>query len=207
MNTSARPRASVMKKDRHAALFGQSRLSVHRPSVAASASTPRPLRLQGDRAADFRYDVPAAAVQGARSTRNKLTRARHQYAARRREGEFGLAAVPGREQDWQVLRSRKALDYVTPIGGSAMHCLAGKVSAGAAAGGRARVHRAILKRAADLAADKNIKLLDRADQSARPAELFSQSRRARRRHHRQGRQAERAACSSISITCRSSAAT
>ena len=48
----------------------------------------------------------------------------------------------------------------------------------------------ICSRAADLAAAKNITLLIEPINAPRPAELFSQSRRARRRHHRQGRQAE-----------------
>src|SRR5262245_21570691 len=43
-----------------------------------------------------------------------------------REGEFGLAAVPGRERDWEIM-FKQALDYIVAIGGSAIHCLAGKV--------------------------------------------------------------------------------
>jgi len=41
--------------------------------------------------------------------------------------EFGLAALPGRERDWEVAFSR-ALDYVVAIGGSAIHCMAGCVT-------------------------------------------------------------------------------
>src|SRR5882672_3641205 len=41
-------------------------------------------------------------------------------------GEFGLAAVPGREQDFGAL-FRQALDYVVAIGGRQIHVLAGKV--------------------------------------------------------------------------------
>src|ERR1700685_2510399 len=40
--------------------------------------------------------------------------------------EFGLAAVPGRERDWDVAFKR-ALDYVVAIGGRAIHCMTGTV--------------------------------------------------------------------------------
>jgi hydroxypyruvate isomerase len=40
--------------------------------------------------------------------------------------EFGLAALPGRESDWNVAFAR-ALDYVVAIGGSAIHCMTGCV--------------------------------------------------------------------------------
>ena len=43
-----------------------------------------------------------------------------------REGEFGVAALPGRERDWDA-SFQQALDYAVAIGGSAVHCLAGKV--------------------------------------------------------------------------------
>src|SRR5713226_2877189 len=41
-------------------------------------------------------------------------------------GEFGVAAIPGREQEFATL-FKQALDYVTAIGGCQIHCLAGKV--------------------------------------------------------------------------------
>src|SRR5262249_27351883 len=41
-------------------------------------------------------------------------------------GEFGVAAVPGREREFDTL-FKQALDYVTAIGGCQIHCLAGKV--------------------------------------------------------------------------------
>jgi 2-dehydrotetronate isomerase len=41
-------------------------------------------------------------------------------------GELGVAAIPGREQEFAAL-FRQALDYVTAIGGCQIHCLAGKV--------------------------------------------------------------------------------
>ncbi len=72
------------------------------------------------------------------------------------ETEFGLAAVPGRQDEWNAT-FKQALDYVTAIGASAIHCLAGKV----AAEDRPAAEKTFidnLKRAADLAAEKNIKL-------------------------------------------------
>jgi 2-dehydrotetronate isomerase len=72
----------------------------------------------------FPYDHPAAAVKSALD--------RHELkmlglnTAPGRSGEFGLAAVPGRERDFAAL-FKQALDYITAIGGTAIHCLAGKV--------------------------------------------------------------------------------
>jgi hydroxypyruvate isomerase len=42
--------------------------------------------------------------------------------------EFGLAALPGRERDFEAAFAR-ALDYVVAIGGRAIHCMAGVVPA------------------------------------------------------------------------------
>ena len=44
-----------------------------------------------------------------------------------RHGESGLAALPGREREWEDA-FKLALDYVVAIGGSAIHCLAGCVA-------------------------------------------------------------------------------
>jgi hydroxypyruvate isomerase len=104
----------------------------------------------------FPYDVPASAVKAA-IERNKLTMLGVNTPPGERDGEFGLAAVPGREKDWQVLFGR-ALDYITAIGGSAVHCLAGKVAPEQRPAAE-RVYIDNLQRAADLAAAKNITLL------------------------------------------------
>jgi hydroxypyruvate isomerase len=72
------------------------------------------------------------------------------------DGEFGFCAVPGRQDDWRR-DFADALDYVTTAGASAVHCLAGKVDQAARAEADA-VFVDNLKRAADLAAEKNIKL-------------------------------------------------
>jgi len=104
----------------------------------------------------FPYDVPASQVKEA-IARNKLTVLGVNTPPGEREGEFGLAAVPGREKDWQALFAR-ALDYISAIGGTAIHCLAGKVPPEQRPAAE-RVYIDNLVRAADLAAQKNITLL------------------------------------------------
>jgi hydroxypyruvate isomerase len=104
----------------------------------------------------FPYDVPASAVKAA-IAKNKLTVLGINTPPGERDGEFGLAAVPGREQDFQALFAR-ALDYIAAIGGSAVHCLAGKVAPEQRPAAE-RVFIDNLKAAADLAAAKNIGLL------------------------------------------------
>ena len=86
---------------------------------AAAAAGFKAIELQ------FPYDVPAAAVKAA-IQKNKLT-ILGLNTPPGREGEFGLAAVPAREKDWQALFNR-AFDYASEIGASAIHCLAGKVA-------------------------------------------------------------------------------
>jgi len=104
----------------------------------------------------FAYDMPAVQVKAA-IERNKLTMLGVNTPPGEREGEFGLAAVPGREKDFAALFAR-ALDYITAIGGTAIHCLAGKVAPEQRPVAD-RVFLDNLKRAADLAAAKNITLL------------------------------------------------
>ena len=127
--------------------------------------TDRPLLERFDAAAacgfkaielQFPYDVPASAVKAA-IAKNKLTVLGINTPPGVRDGEFGLAAVPGREQDFQALFAR-ALDYIATIGGSAVHCLAGKVAPEQRPAAE-RVFIDNLKAAADLAAAKNIGLL------------------------------------------------
>src|ERR1035438_1458495 len=116
---------------------------------AASAAGFKAIELQ------FPYDVPASAVKAA-IAKNKLTVLGINTPPGERDGEFGLAAVPGREKDFQVLFAR-ALDYIAAIGGSAVHCLAGKVAPEQRPAAE-RVFIDNLKAAADLAAAKNITL-------------------------------------------------
>lgn len=74
-----------------------------------------------------------------------------------REGETGLAAVPGREQDFAA-QFRQSLDYAVAIGGTAIHCMAGNVSSDQRPAAE-RVFVANLRRCAPLAAEKGITLL------------------------------------------------
>ncbi|MFL4972038.1 MAG: 2-oxo-tetronate isomerase [Xanthobacteraceae bacterium] len=74
-----------------------------------------------------------------------------------RDGEFGLAAVPGRERDFDRF-FRQALDYIVAIDGRAIHCLAGKIPPEQRPAAE-QVFIANLGRAADLAGEKNITLL------------------------------------------------
>jgi hydroxypyruvate isomerase len=117
---------------------------------AAAAAGFRAVELQ------FPYDVSASAVKAA-IEKNKLTILGINTPPGEREGEFGLAAVPGREKDWHILFAR-ALDYASAIGGSAIHCLAGKVASEQRPAAD-RVFIDNLTEAADLAAAKNITLL------------------------------------------------
>lgn len=138
------------------------------PQFAANLGylfTERPLLERIDAAAaagfkavelQFPYDVPAAAVKAAIG-KNNLTILGINTPPGEREGEFGLAAVPSREKDWQVQFAR-ALEYASAIGGSAIHCLAGKVATEQRPAAD-RVFIDNLARAADLAAAKNITLL------------------------------------------------
>jgi hydroxypyruvate isomerase len=73
------------------------------------------------------------------------------------EGQFGLAAVPGRERDFEALFTQ-ALDYAFAAGGRSVHCLAGRVADGTHAAAE-RTFVANLSRAADQAAEMDIALL------------------------------------------------
>ena len=117
---------------------------------AAAAAGFKAIELQ------FPYDIPASAVKTA-IEKNKLTMLGLNTPPGQRDGEFGLAAVPGREKDWQSLFSR-SLEYASAIGASAIHCLAGKVAPEQRPAGE-QVFIANLERAADLAGAKNMTVL------------------------------------------------
>jgi hydroxypyruvate isomerase len=72
-------------------------------------------------------------------------------------GEFGLAAVAGREADFAAL-FRQALEYVVAIGGAQIHCLAGKVAPDARPAAE-KVFIRNLAEAADAAAKYNVNVL------------------------------------------------
>jgi len=117
---------------------------------AAAAAGFKAIELQ------FPYDIPASAVKTA-IEKNKLTMLGLNTPPGQRDGEFGLAAVPGREKDWQSLFSR-SLEYASAIGASAIHCLAGKVAPEQRPAAD-RVFINNLTQAAELAAAKKITLL------------------------------------------------
>jgi hydroxypyruvate isomerase len=73
------------------------------------------------------------------------------------EGEFGMAAVPGREREFAA-HFQQALDYASAIGGSAIHCLAGRVPPEQRPAAE-RVFIGNLSAAADAALAKNVTLL------------------------------------------------
>src|SRR5262245_20127730 len=103
----------------------------------------------------FPYDHPAGAVK-AEIDRHGLTQLGINTPFGR-EGEFGLAAVPGREREFDVL-FRQALDYIVAIGGRAIHCLAGRVPPEQRPAAE-QVFVGNLARAAELAAAQGITLL------------------------------------------------
>jgi hydroxypyruvate isomerase len=73
----------------------------------------------------FPYDHSPVAVR-AELERHGLMQLGVNTAVGSREGDSGLAAVPGRERDWQAA-FKQALDYTVAIGGRAIHCMTGKV--------------------------------------------------------------------------------
>ena len=101
------------------------------------------------------YDTPPSAVR-AQLDRHRLTILGINTSGGR-EGELGLAAVPGREADFASL-FRQALDYAVAIGAVSVHCLAGTVPPERRPAAE-KVFADNLARAADLAAAQNIKLL------------------------------------------------
>jgi hydroxypyruvate isomerase len=102
------------------------------------------------------YEVPAAALAEA-VKRNGLTPLGINTPRHGEGGSHGLAALPGREKDWEKSFDL-ALDYALTIGNSAIHCMSGIVADGERAAAE-KTFVANLKRAADLAAAKSLKLL------------------------------------------------
>jgi hydroxypyruvate isomerase len=101
----------------------------------------------------FPYDVAPGTVK-AELARHGLT----QLGVNTPQGpEFGLAALPGRERDFDAAFKR-ALEYVVAIGGSAIHCMAGVVPPEQRPAAE-RVFIANMTRAAADAAKANITLL------------------------------------------------
>jgi hydroxypyruvate isomerase len=112
--------------------------------------------------------------------RDHLTRAGQQLvmvntAPGTREGDFGLAAMPGREADFQAAFDQ-ALHYVCGLGGTRIHCMAGKVPVTATS------HRAFvdnLRAAADKAAVKNVTcVIEPLNQRSAPGYFLTSTRQA-----------------------------
>jgi 2-dehydrotetronate isomerase len=101
------------------------------------------------------YDHPAAAVR-AEMARHGLTQLGINTPGGR-EGESGLAALPGREREWRDSFTR-ALDYAVALGASSVHCLAGRVPPEQRPAAQT-VFVANLARAAEEAAKSGITLL------------------------------------------------
>jgi hydroxypyruvate isomerase len=137
------------------------------PRIAANVAylfTERPLieRFAAAAAAGFKavelqfpYDQPPSAIK-AELARHGLTQL-GLNTIQGRDGEFGLAAVPGREREFEAA-FKQALDYIVAIGGSAVHCLAGKVPPEQRPAAE-KTFIANLTRAADLAQPHGITLL------------------------------------------------
>ncbi len=102
------------------------------------------------------YSVPAADVKAA-IARNNLTVLGVNTPRGADNDDFGLAAMPGRERDFDTAFAT-AFDYVTAIGGSAVHCLAGVVAPESRVEAE-RTFVANLIRAADRAAERGITVL------------------------------------------------
>jgi len=103
----------------------------------------------------FPYDSPAPALR-AEIERNGLVMLGLNTAPGG-PGEFGLAALPERERDFDAT-FRQALDYAVTTGATAIHCMAGTVPPDRRVAAEAAFIRN-LRRAADLAATHRIMLL------------------------------------------------
>jgi len=134
---------------------------IERFGAAAAAGFPA-VELQ------FPYDTPTSAVV-AELKKHNLT----QLAVNTPQGpEFGLAAIPGRERDFEAAFKR-ALDYVTAIGGTGIHCMTGVVDVNARPAAD-KVFIGNISRAAELAAPRNITILiEPINQRDRPGYFLS----------------------------------
>jgi hydroxypyruvate isomerase len=103
----------------------------------------------------FPYTTPAAALR-AEIERHGLTMLGIN-TERGGERQFGLAALPNREREFDVLFAQ-ALDYIVAVGGRAIHVLSGFVPVNERPAAE-RTFVANLSRAADLAAAKDITVL------------------------------------------------
>jgi 2-dehydrotetronate isomerase len=101
----------------------------------------------------FPYEIPSSTVK-AELARHSLTQLGINTPM---TPESGLAALPGRERDWEAAFAR-ALDYVVAIGGRAIHCMTGVVAPEQRPAAETTFIRNI-ERAAALATPHNVTLL------------------------------------------------
>ena len=108
--------------------------------------------------ADFRaielhwpYDTPAGAVREACARHGLTLLGVNTVRGDITKGENGLGAVPGREAEFQAAVDQ-SLAFCDEAGGSAVHCMAGRVTPEARAAGRA-TFLDNLRRASDKAAN------------------------------------------------------
>jgi hydroxypyruvate isomerase len=104
----------------------------------------------------FPYDQSPTAVRS-ELEKHGLTQLGVNTAVGGREGDAGLAAMTGREREWNAV-FKQALDFTGAIGGRAIHCMTGK----APPEQRPAAEKTFvdnLSRSADLAAAKGVTLL------------------------------------------------
>jgi hydroxypyruvate isomerase len=138
------------------------------PRIAANIAylfTERPLieRFGAAAAAGFRavelqfpYDHAPSAIK-AELAKHGLTQLGVNTPPGGGTGDSGVAAIPGREAEWDA-RFKQALEYIVAIGGSAIHCMTGPVPPNERPAAE-KTFIANLTRAADLAQPHGITLL------------------------------------------------
>jgi hydroxypyruvate isomerase len=105
----------------------------------------------------FPYDHAPSAVRAELDRHSLTVLGLNTAPGQLASGEFGVAAIPGREQEFAAL-FKQALDYIVAIGGCQIHCLAGMVAPELRPAAE-KVFVGNLARAADAAAQKGITLL------------------------------------------------
>jgi 2-dehydrotetronate isomerase len=119
--------------------------------AAASAAGFTAVELQ------FPYEHAASAVKAELDRHGLTILGINTAPGQHSSGEFGVAAIPGREQEFFALVAQ-ALNYITAIGGCQIHCLAGKVAPEQRPAAELTFIRN-LARAADMAGERGITLL------------------------------------------------
>ena len=103
----------------------------------------------------FPYDSDPGAVRAALDVTGLTMLGLNTWPGDRAAGDFGLAALPGREAEARAAIAQ-AVNYAQAIGARAVHVMAGRSDGGAAAGA---AFRANLAHACDLAAQHGIDIL------------------------------------------------